>query len=255
MRTAILAAAIFAPTLLPCIAMADSATISGSAGYRERIALLPGAVLEVSLQDVSRADIASTVLSSQRFAMTAVPQAFSLSYDPKLIDERFSYSVSAEILVEDNVLFRTTSHNAVLTRGAGNEVDLMLTKMQSTGPAVGGSSGDDADLAGTQWVVAEMGGRTLEPETLPTLQFDDAGRVAAHAGCNRFSGGYEQDGSSLDFSPNMAGTMMACPPPVDELERELIASLGQVSGLVPDSEGVALVDADGKAILKLRPAN
>ncbi len=255
MRTAILATAFSALTLLPVTALAETATINGSAGYRERIALLPGAVLEVSLQDVSRADAAANVLSSQRFAMTAVPHSFSLSYDPELIDERFSYTVSARILVEDKVLFRTTSHNAVLTRGAGEQVDLMLTKMQSTGSASDGSPSDTAKLAGTQWVVLEMGGKSLDQEALPTLQFDEAGRVAAHAGCNRFNGGYEQEGTNLSFSANMAGTMMACPPPVDELERELIASIGQVSGLEAQSDGLNLVDRQGEVVLRLRPGN
>ena len=137
MRKAILATALSALTLLPVAAMADPATISGSAWYRERIALPPGAVLEVSLKDVSRADAAATVLSSQRFAMSGVPHDFDLSYDPGLIDERFSYAVSARIILGDEVLFRTTSHTAVLSRGAGSEVDLMLTKVRSSNAASG----------------------------------------------------------------------------------------------------------------------
>lgn len=255
MRKAVLATALSALTLLPSFAVADTSTISGSAWYRERIALPPGAVLEVSLQDVSLADAAAPVLSSQRFAMSGVPHAFDLNYDPGLIDERFSYSVSARIIVDGQVLFRTTSHNAVLSRGAGNEVDLMLTKERSAGVVAKDGSGRTPDFSGTGWVVFELRGETVEAETLPTLQFGTDGRVAAYAGCNRFSGGFEQDQGSLSFSQTMAGTMMACPPPFDSLEREFIAALGQVSSLSAGSDEVVLTDADGATVMKLRPSD
>ncbi|NKW78397.1 hypothetical protein HGD90_03070, partial [Rhodobacteraceae bacterium R_SAG7] len=52
---------VFAPGKI----MADSAEIEITAGYRERIALPPDAILEVELLDVSRADAPSIRLSSQ----------------------------------------------------------------------------------------------------------------------------------------------------------------------------------------------
>lgn len=246
MRRVCLAVVLSALAVLPGLALAETATISGAAGYRERIALAPGAVLEISLQDVSRADAAAPVLSSQRFAMSGVPHAFRLNYDPDLIDERLSYSVSAKILVDEQVLFRTTSHNAVLTRGAGDELDLMLTKMSTAGTK---------ELAGSNWEVFELGGKRLATEKLPTLQFDSENRVAAHAGCNRFNGSYAQGPDRLSFSPNMAGTMMACPPPYDELEKEFIATLGQVTGIVSGGDQAALISENGVTVLRMRIAN
>ena len=42
------------------------ATVSGTITYRERMALSPGAVVEVSLQDISLADAEATVVAKQR---------------------------------------------------------------------------------------------------------------------------------------------------------------------------------------------
>ena len=44
-------------------ARAQAATIRGSAAYRERMALPPGAVLAVALQDISRADAPAETLA------------------------------------------------------------------------------------------------------------------------------------------------------------------------------------------------
>src|SRR3546814_2409079 len=45
--------------------MAERMIVRGSLTYRERIALPPGSVAEVTLQDVSRADAPSTILARQ----------------------------------------------------------------------------------------------------------------------------------------------------------------------------------------------
>ena len=67
MRHSTLAAAFVALVGLSGLAMAETASITGTASYRERIALPQKAVLEVKLLDVSRADTAATVLSSCLF--------------------------------------------------------------------------------------------------------------------------------------------------------------------------------------------
>lgn len=61
---------------------ADGA-VTGTAVYRERIALPPGAVFEATLEDVSLADATAEVLGRARVARAGqVPIAFAISYDP-----------------------------------------------------------------------------------------------------------------------------------------------------------------------------
>lgn len=116
---------------------ASSAKVTGSVTYRERIALPPSAVVKIRLVDVSRADAPSTVLGEQviKAAGHQVPIAFDIAYDPKRIEERFSYAVQARIEDEDGRLrFISERHYAVLTRGAGRRVDLVLSAVAAPAP-------------------------------------------------------------------------------------------------------------------------
>jgi heat shock protein HslJ len=73
-----------------------------------------------------------------------VPIPFDLKFDPSRIDERMSYSVSARIMDGGRLQFISDTHNPVLTRGAGNHLDIMLrrvaapTPVQSSQPVVHG---------------------------------------------------------------------------------------------------------------------
>jgi uncharacterized lipoprotein YbaY/heat shock protein HslJ/uncharacterized lipoprotein NlpE involved in copper resistance len=112
---------------------ADSFVIvSGSAAYRQRIAMPPDAVLTVRVEDVSRADVPAPVLveTSEPFGARQVPIAFSLTVRSAAIDPRFSYALRATITVEGKLRFTTTRSYAVLTNGAPNHVDLLLDAVQ-----------------------------------------------------------------------------------------------------------------------------
>ncbi|WP_295756215.1 YbaY family lipoprotein [Undibacterium sp.] len=102
--------------------------VSGSAAYKQRIALPPDAVLTVRVEDVSRADAHAKLLAetSEVFGNRQVPIRFLLKVPSSAIDERFTYSLRATIKSGNDLLFTTTRSYPVLTRGAANQVDLML---------------------------------------------------------------------------------------------------------------------------------
>jgi uncharacterized lipoprotein YbaY/heat shock protein HslJ/uncharacterized lipoprotein NlpE involved in copper resistance len=110
--------------------------VSGSAAYKQRIALPPDAVLSVRVEDVSRADAHAKVLAetSEVFGNRQVPIRFLLKVPSSAIDERFTYSVRASIKSGNDLLFTTTRSYPVLTRGAANQVDLMLDAAPPVGP-------------------------------------------------------------------------------------------------------------------------
>lgn len=224
-------------------ALAQSATVTGTAGYRERIALPPGAQLEVRLMDVSRMDVAATLVSGQRFAMTGVPQAFSLTYDPAVIDDRMSYVLQAEIHHEGKVWFRTTQAYPVLTRGAGDTVDLMLTRAAAETQAMQWTG---------RWEVFEIAGRAVIAENPPVLDLTEPGRVGIKGACNSFAGAAAPDGSALRFDGPIAGTMKACPPELEKLDRDLIAALEATDRYERNGDGMAFVNAAGVTVLRLR---
>jgi uncharacterized lipoprotein YbaY/heat shock protein HslJ len=117
-------------------AAAGGAQVKGTATYRERIALTPGAVFEAMLEDVSKADAPAVVIGSVRIDKPGqVPIRFEIPYDPAPIDHSHSYSVRARILVDQRLLFTTDQTYPVLTRGQGNEVQIMLRMVAASKPA------------------------------------------------------------------------------------------------------------------------
>jgi uncharacterized lipoprotein YbaY len=117
--------------------------VSGQALYRERIALPPTAVFEAVLEDVSRADAPAEVLGEARVAPAGqVPIPFRIAYDPARIDPAHSYAVRARILVDGRLWFTTTDAYRVLTRGQGEQVELLLRRVsQSAEQATPGALG------------------------------------------------------------------------------------------------------------------
>jgi len=123
--------------------------VSGTATYRERIALPPDAVLEVRLDDVSLADAPAIELGRIRVENPGNPPfAFEISYDPDQIDSRHVYAVRATIRAGGKLLFTTDTHYPVLTRGAGDEVELLLRRVGA------GGGGQSAAALGPLPVVA-----------------------------------------------------------------------------------------------------
>jgi heat shock protein HslJ len=78
-----------------------------------------------------------------------------------------------------------------------------------------------------------------------------AGRLSGSAGCNRLMGAYMVDGDRLEMKPNMATTMMACPPPLMDQEQAVIDALGKAAKFRVDDNRLSIQDADGEPLLKL----
>ena len=107
--------------------------ITGTASYRERIALPPGAVFEAVLEDVSIADAPSIEIGRTSIEEPGNPPfEFEIDYDPAAIDPRNVYSVRTQVSVGRRLIFVSTEMNPVLTRGAGSEVAISMMKVGDT---------------------------------------------------------------------------------------------------------------------------
>ena len=105
---------------------AAKAEVTGSVFYRERIMLAPPGVVTVSLADTSLMDAPSKTIATQVIkGQTAPPFKFALAYDPKAIDPRNTYSVSARIEVDGKLRFITDTHTPVITHGAPTHVKMI----------------------------------------------------------------------------------------------------------------------------------
>lgn len=114
------------------VAMKADAEVTGTAMYRERIALPQGSEFEATLVDVSRADAAAEVIGTVRLAAPAGPPIrFTIPYDPRRIDAARRYAVRARIVHQGRPLFTTDTHYPVLTQGAPATVDVLLRRASS----------------------------------------------------------------------------------------------------------------------------
>jgi heat shock protein HslJ len=104
------------------------------------------------------------------------------------------------------------------------------------------------------WQIADLnGGGAVERGA---LRFDpgDHGTsaVSGTAGCNRFNGAWTQEGATLKLGP-FAATMMACPPPVEAVERRVLALLEAAASVTYTTDGAAiLATADGRKLTLMR---
>ncbi|WP_171133518.1 MULTISPECIES: YbaY family lipoprotein [unclassified Ruegeria] len=224
-------------------ALAGSAfagTIEGSASYRERIATPPDATLYVELQDISRADAPSVTLSAKRYALTGVPVQYELSFDDALIKENHSYAVRGSIFVGDQLLFTTDTVYPVLTNDNGTVADLMLVQVQGQ---------EVASLDNTKWSLIGIDGVALETDRHPELMFDTDGQFGGTGGCNRFTGQAEISGQNITFPDNLAATLMACLPELEEVERQFFVTLQKVATYAQAGDSLVMLDRSGAPVL------
>lgn len=194
--------------------------LSGEVFYRPRIALPPGAVVYVRLDDVSRADAPATTLAEQTIPTEGhqVPLPFSLRYDAAQVEPRHRYAIRAEIRGPGGALLWTTDAvHPVLTQGAPTS-DVRIEVVQV---AVQEQEEDDSagrSLVGLTWQLVQVktgAGETLTPptDTSYTIAFRDDGHFGGSADCNRYGGRYEAAADGGLTLTGVAATLAACPPP------------------------------------------
>jgi putative lipoprotein len=194
--------------------------VTGTVAYRERMALPPDAVVLVQLSDVSRQDAPVQVLAETTIqpAGRQPPFPFELRYDPGTIEPRHSYAVRATVRSGGRLLFTTDTHVGVITQGKPTQVNLMLVRVG------GAADSPPAELWGTAWRLADMGGASVLDGAEATLEFPERGKIAGKGSCNRFFGTAEITGDGLKLGP-LGATRMACPEPVMAQEGRYLKAL------------------------------
>ena len=202
-------------------------TLSGEVFYLQRKLLPPGAELTVSLEDVSKMDVASPQIAAVSQTLEgAPPYAFSLNYDPSLIVPNMSYSLRATITLADKLLMTSTeSLNPFRDPDAAISIKLSMVAQHSaessasaehkavTGLAVV-SVNPLASLSNTYWKLISIGEQTVamtenqKQEAFFQLNDNDSS-LKGFAGCNNMMGSYASEGNDLSFGP-IAMTKKAC---------------------------------------------
>jgi heat shock protein HslJ len=119
------------------------------------------------------------------------------------------------------------------------------------GPA---KANPDAALVGTYWRAVEIDGNPVTPQSekreAHLVLMSEGKRVSGSTGCNRFTGTFEQTADGYRFS-KMAVTKMACPPPLDALERAFLQALGVTASVRISENTLEMIDASGRVRMRL----
>lgn len=230
---------------VPTVVMAQMATVSVTVTFRERIALPPGASVDIQIVDFAEMVRSVGPIASQRFAITTVPLTVSLTYDPQIVKDGFRYGILATIRAPNGqkMFFGTEPLDDL--GGSNLAVDMVLKML----PEPDGNTAVSRRISGVPWTVTEIFGERWQNEDPATLMIDDEMNFAIFGGCNRYTGKLAPLGRGLAFPENMAGTMMACPGEIEALERRFLTAIMQVSDYVRYGAGLLMMDADGRAVL------
>lgn len=246
-----LPSALLALTLGAGLAGADEVT--GTVTYLQRMLLPPDSVVEIQLLDVSRADAPSTEIATYSIKQPGPPPySFTLDYDPEAIDGTATYVVRATVRDNGRLIMTTDTAYPVLTRGAGNVVEMVMKGVEQSDGAPG--SKPDVDLVNTYWKILTLKGQSIsvaENQKEPHLILRMDGSYNATAGCNMIRGGYSIAGTGLSFSPGPS-TLMACIKPLDAYEAALGQVLLEAEGFRIAGETMELLDTTGEPLATFR---
>lgn len=113
----------------------------------------------------------------------------------------------------------------------------------------------DASLANTYWRIDSIEGHPVSPTNgrrephLLLRQADQRRTYAATIGCNQLVGGYTLAGESIVFTQAYA-TLLACPPPLDALERRLSAALARTRRWLVKGNTLEFMDETGSLLAR-----
>jgi putative lipoprotein len=199
---------------------AQPSVVEGTINTQNQAELPAGAIVNVQLQDTSRADAPAIVLGEQVIQNPeSFPVSFEIEYDPAQIDERHVYSMRVRIEVEGKLIFINTTQHLVITRGFPTELEVIVDDVAA------GSPPTSVGLEDTTWVLMSFGEPKFERSVLPNTEitaefFSTERTVKGSAGCNSYFGSYEVEGTQLSIPGPIAATEMACMEPEGIMDQE-----------------------------------
>ena len=243
-----------AMTLFACATPVLAQSIQGTATYRERVALPSDAALEVIVEDVSRADAPAVIIGATRIASPGNPPiAFTVAYDAAKVSEERHYVIRASVIAAGKLLFTTDTATPVLTRGAPDNVSLLMRMVAATATSPPAAAGGRS-LEGTYWRAIELAGKPTpaqDPKREAHLLFQPGGRVSGSDGCNRITAGYQRQDDALTFG-QIAGTRMACADSA-EIEGAFQAALKGTARFRIAGDRLELLDGSGARVAAFVP--
>ena len=240
-------------SLLMLASCAQPSVVKGTIKTQNQLELPAGAIVNVQLQDTSRADAPAIVLGEQVIQNPEqFPIFFEIEYDPANIDERNVYSMRVRIEVEGKLIFINTTAHHVITRGFPTELEVLVDDVATGSPPISAEGLED-----TTWVLISYGEpkylKSVLPNTEITIEFVSAdGSVRGSAGCNSYGGGYDVDQDNLTFRGPLMSTEMACDEPIMNQETEYLEALRAAVNYKIEGNQLQITSSDKVLNFKLK---
>jgi uncharacterized lipoprotein YbaY/heat shock protein HslJ len=103
------------------------ASVSGTATYRERVALPPEAVFEAAVEDAAHTD--GPALGTVRIAAPRVPIDFAIGIDAAKLQSAHTYLLRTRITLDGKALFSANTPVLALAPGAPQRVEVLLRRV------------------------------------------------------------------------------------------------------------------------------
>lgn len=223
-------------------------TVTGSATYRERVALSKSAVFEATLEDVSRADARAQVIARVRNTNPGqVPIAFQILCDPRRIDARKQYLVRAIVREGGRARFRGSQKLSMKPKGRQKKVAVLMRQVADEVVS---------ELGNNRWRPIWVGGRSVTisgQQKEPWIQLEPRSKhVTGSGGCNRISGSFQSGEGALRFGP-LITTKMAC---LDMwVEDAFLRALDETRRYRIRGRVLELLDGGGRVLARLEERN
>lgn len=215
--------------------------------YRERKMLPPGATLTVTLEDVSKMDVASVVIDSKTTTLNgAPPYQMTLEYSPSQIDPRMNYALRARIEHQGKLLFINQQHIPAFSDAAQSTRKILVQSVNHTPNSIA----PKLAVIDGNWSLIQLGEKNaadLGSNTMPTLLIKDD-QLSGFAGCNRYHGTFTQQNQQLALGP-MAMTKMLCQGQAQNIEDDYLQALNKVDNYKVNSATLKLRDEDDQVLL------
>ena len=215
---------------------ATDETLTISVSYRDRSMLRPGSELRVTLEDVSKMDVAAEVLSTTVMPIdSAPPYVVSLPYQKNKIMSNMRYNVRAQISYQGQLLYTSTQHYDPFNQVVSGPYSIQVERVNSRTP--------DVALTNTYWKAITLGQHAvINQENVKELflQLREGNNVRGFAGCNNFQGSFELNDSVLTFK-QIASTMKMCADSMEQ-EQKVFQSLNETARYSINGEQLTLLD-------------
>ena len=227
-------------------AAAGFADLAGTAGYDERTALPPRAVLEVQLLELGEeGEEARPIATGLVRVLGAQPYPFRLSYDEEMVRREDDYALAARIVLDGETVFQSDRAVRVFTGIGAGPAEIRMTRPPPEFEL-------QPSLEHTGWVVAELAAGPLAPATQGELAFGDDNAASGTGGCNAFESSYRIEPPHMLSFGEIAATLRGCSSVTAQQERLIFRALRNTRRYeINDASELVLYDEDGEMLLRL----